>query len=490
MKQSRNGPAIGHWPVVLGLVSLASVAGLLLDHAVGPTSLAMVYVLAVVVAAYKLPWVPSAATAFGAVTAFNFFFVPPRWTLGVESREQLIALFTMLVVALVISRLAAALRLQTETAQLNERRARHLQELAMDLASVELPGDVVLSAQKALSSAFDGPSIVALTDERGELEAASAFRDAMQCCMRDAATLGPGTGRWPGLNAWYVPLGGKGAMSGAVCVQNVAASDTAGREHAQALCTLVSQALLRLKLMRSMQAARDDSQRHHLTSMFLAAISHDFRTPLAAVMGAATSLLLQRDKLGLPEQERLLRSIVGESEYLTAVTENTLQLVRLNNTGEIQRDWESMEEIVGAVLGRVRQRDPQRRISSTVPAGLPLLRADPVLLAQLLENLLNNALKYSAGGIDLAVKRDHQKMQVRIEDRGPGIAQGDELAIFEPFRRSDRSAQRGAGLGLAVCKAIATAHDGLLTARPRAGGGTSMTLSLPIAPAQPSPELP
>nr|MDQ6881441.1 ATP-binding protein [Pseudomonadota bacterium] len=212
--------------------------------------------------------------------------------------------------------------------------------------------------------------------------------------------------------------------------------------------------------------------------------------PLASIMGATTSLLLQRNKLTQQEQDRLLGSIVGESEYLTAVTENTLQLARLSDATQIHRDWESMEEIVGAVLRRVRQRDPERRIQSRVAPGLPLIRADPVLLAQLLENLLDNALKYSAEAIELEVKLDDDKLQVCIGDRGQGIAEADELTMFEPFRRSDRSGQRGVGLGLAVCRAIATAHDGVLTARLRPGGGTSMRLSLPVESAQPGPELP
>ncbi|MDQ6882594.1 MAG: DUF4118 domain-containing protein, partial [Pseudomonadota bacterium] len=263
-----DGRPLGQWSAVAALLSMATVAGFLLDHVVGQTSLAMLYVLAVVVAAYKLPWGPSAVTAFGAVIALNFFFVPPRFTFEVESREQLIALFTMLVVALVISRLAAALRHQTETARLNERRARQLQELATDLASAVMPSDVVRSAQKALDRAFDWHCVVAITDDRGELAAPAALRDGMLCCMRDAATLGPGTGRWPGLNAWYLPLGDKLAMSGAVCVPNVSASDTRGRHHAEALCMLASQAVLRLKLTRTMQSAREDAQRLHLKSIF------------------------------------------------------------------------------------------------------------------------------------------------------------------------------------------------------------------------------
>jgi two-component system sensor histidine kinase KdpD len=482
-------PPLKHWLWVLALLAVATAAGFALEPYVSLTSQAMLYVLAVVVASYTLPWVPSVVCAFAAVSFFNFFFVPPRWTFEVENREHLIALFTMLALALVISRLGTALRRETEVAHLNETRARQLQLLASALAACTEPQDVLSLGLRALVRAFRGPCVAAGVRADGEPdlmpEQVPTFRDGMLACMREAATLGPGTGRWPGLDAWYLPLGEKGRMNGAACIQNISASDNSGREHAQALCTLIAQALWRLKLTASVRAAQEESQRHNLQSTFLAAISHDLRTPLAAIVGAASSLQTQRDKLSAAEQNRLLNSIVSEATYLSRVADNTLQLVRLDNAGELHLDWESMEEIVGAVLGRVRQRDVARRIRSKVPAGLPLIKADPVLLAQLLENLLDNALKYSTDVIELVVSGDRHEMHVAVQDRGPGIPAGEEAAIFEPYRRNDRSGQRGAGLGLAVCRAIASAHGGSLTIGPRAGGGSVFVLNLPVATAQP-----
>lgn len=311
----------------------------------------------------------------------------------------------------------------------------------------------------------------------------------MRHCMQEAAVLGPGTGRWPGLNAWYLPLGDKEQMNGAVCIQNVQASDVQGREHAQALCALLAQALLRLRLSASMLAAQTESQRQHIQSTFLAAISHDFRTPLAAVVGAASALQTQGEKLDPVEKQRLLGSILSEANYLSVVTENTLQLVRLTNAPlDIQHGWESMEEIVGAVLARVRQRDPARRIKSRVPSGLPLIRGDPVLLAQLIGNLLDNALKYSSDTIELEVMHTKEAMQVCVKDRGPGIPESERAAIFEPYSRNDQSGQRGVGLGLAVCRAIAKAHGGSLVLHPRNRGGCSFVLSLSVDPDQPLQE--
>jgi len=486
-------PPARSWVVVALLLTAATACGFLLDRYVSLTSQAMIYVLAVVIAAYKLDWIESAVCAVAAVTALNFFFVPPRWTFEVENQEHFIALGTMLVLALVISHLAKGVRRETELARLNERRARQLQALATELSSVPSPADIVALGHKALDAAFVGPCALALTHDGRELDLAegidTAVRDGMRCCMAEAAVLGPGTGRWPGLLAWYLPLGERGHVTGAACVRPALASDESGREHAQALCALLAQALWRLRLTSSMLAAQSEAQRQQLQSTFLAAISHDLRTPLAAIVGAASSLQTQRDKLSAPEQERLLGSIVSEASYLSTVTENTLQLVRLTSSAqELKRDWESMEEIVGAVLARVRQRDPERRIKSKVPEDLPLVKADPVLLAQLISNLLDNALQYSEGAIDLTVSVEAQELLVSVKDRGPGIAEAEQKVIFEAYTRGDQSGPRGAGLGLALCQAIAVAHGGRLTLRPRAGGGSSFVLALPLDAQQPGKE--
>jgi two-component system sensor histidine kinase KdpD len=482
------------WVVVAFLLAAATAVCFFLDVYVSLTSKAMIYVLAVVIAAYKLDAMASAACAVAAVSALNFFFVSPRLTFAVDNQEHFIALGAMLVVALVISHLAKGLRRETELARLNERRARQLQKLATDLPSANSAAEVAALGRHALDESFVGPCLLALSQDGREPEPAadmdSAVRDGLRCCMAEAAVLGPGTGRWPGLLAWYLPLGEPGQMVGAAWVRPAVASDGSGREHAQALCALLAQALWRLRMTASMLAAQNEAQRQQLQSTFLAAISHDLRTPLAAIVGAASSLQTQRDKLSAPEQERLLGSIVSEASYLSTVTENTLQLVRLRESKqEIKRDWESMEEIVGSVLARVRQRDPTRRIKSQVPENLPLVKGDPVLLTQLISNLLDNALQYSDGAIDLTVGVKAQELLVSVKDRGPGITEAEQAVIFEAYRRGDQSGPRGAGLGLALCRTIAVAHGGHLTLRPRAGGGSNFVLALLVDAQQPGAAL-
>ncbi len=488
--QQADAHALRSWTAVAVLLGCATLVSLLLDPHVSLTSQAMIYVLAVVIGAYKLDWVHSAVCAVGAVTALNFFFVPPRLTFDVESEEHLLALFVMLVVALVISHLAAGLRRESRNAALNEQRARQLQALASDLAMVGTPEEVVALGQHALKVAFDGPNLLVLGDAQGQLSAATDLpddvRDGLRCCIAEGAVLGPGTGRWPGLNAWYLPLGDAGRVVGAARVLPADSGDTGGREHARALVSLLAQALWRIRLSNSMQAAQAEAQRQQVQSTFLAAVSHDLRTPLATIVGAASALRTQHEKLPPAEQHRLLESIASEAGYLSTVTENTLQLVRLTSLQETpKRDWESIEEIVGAVLARVRQRDSGRRIRSRVGAGLPLLKADPVLLAQMIENLLDNALKYSEGEIGLEVHTSGQRLFIDVKDRGAGIEPAQQDLIFEPYRRGDQSGQRGAGLGLALCRAIAQAHLGTLTHRRRRGGGTCFCVALPLDEPQP-----
>jgi len=492
-------PTLKNWALVALVLAAATTGGLLLDQQITMASQAMLYVLAVVVLSYTLGWRESVVSALVAVTALNFFFVPPRFTFEVESHEHLIALVSMLLVALAISHLSAGLRRETALARLNEQRARQLQELAAQLASAASIEEIAALGQAELDRAFAGPCLLGMLRADGGLTNAAVLEpsvlDGMTCCMREAATLGPGTGRWPGLNAWYLPLGDKARMHGAVRVEPAPALDTGGREHAEALCALLGQALWRLQLGTSMQAAQGEAQRQQVQSTFLAAISHDLRTPLAAVVGAASALQTQGDRLGADEQARLLASIVSEASYLSTVTENTLQLVQLANTAQPPaRQWESPEEIVGAVLARVRKRDPQRRISSTVQAGLPLVRADPVLLAQLLDNLLDNALKYSTGAIDLAVRTEGHTLQLSVKDQGPELPPDSYETIFAPYTRGDQSGPRGAGLGLALCRAIAEAHQGRLTVAPRRqdgdgageGPGNVFTLTLPLEAQQPA----
>lgn len=502
--------AILPWGKLSLLLTLATLLCYGLDPYVTLVSQAMIYVLAVAIAAYSFDQRQSVATALFAVFALNYFFIPPRGSVHVDSSENIIALLSLLMLALVINRLATHLRQETATAHKNEQRARQLQALAHQLSHAHTMQEIWAIAQTSFAEALTPTSADTNTptiaqqqphpalfyiDEGEQPQDANAaipasLRQGMQCCLKENRMIGAGTGYWDELDAWYIPVAEKSQQFGAICLQSVVADDDAGRNHARTLAHFIAQSCWRIYLTTSMNDAHQEIEHQQLQSLFLSAISHDLRTPLAVVVGAASALQTQYDKLDLAEKNRLLNNIVEEANYLTTVAENTLQLVRLSGTtAPIKRDWESIEEITGSVLTRVRQRDPQgkaRRIASRVASDLPLVRVDPVLIAQLLQNLLDNALKYSDGDILLTAglsTQDKHRLCISVKDRGPGIPQSEHHTIFQAYARHqahDQSSQRGAGLGLAVCSQIAQVHGGELRLLNRQGGGSHFMLTLPI----------
>jgi K+-sensing histidine kinase KdpD len=244
---------------------------------------------------------------------------------------------------------------------------------------------------------------------------------------------------------------------------------------------------------RQLAQAREQAQVQQLRNTLLASIAHDFRTPLATVLGAASSLHDQGERLSPEQRRELARRIMDEVAQLSRQAENTLQLARLATPGvglALRLDWQSVEELVGAVLRRVRLQHPQRQIQPHVAPNLPLLRCDALLLTQLLENLLDNALKYSpaAEPVILAAWREEKTVRLSVADRGPGVPHAWRERIFDAFQRGPKPASSGAGLGLALCQAIAHAHGGHLVHRARRSGGSRFDCDLPIHPQQPAPQ--
>jgi two-component system sensor histidine kinase KdpD len=317
--------------------------------------------------------------------------------------------------------------------------------------------------------------------------------------MRENQAFGPGTGRHEQQGAWYLPMRGRSGSLGAARLALPELPQDAHeaadlRAHAQALCDQMGQALQRAQAARATRQARDAAQATQLRNTLLAAISHDYRTPLATILGAASALQEQAEKLSIEQRRKLAASIVAEADQLSRLTDNALQLARLDNPGlALRTDWESAEEIVGAVLRRLRARDPQRRVRARVEPDLPLLRCDAVLLVQLLDNLVDNALKHSGdeAPVEILVRHLQGRVVLAVRDRGPGVGPALRERVFEVYQRGDDSLCRGAGVGLAVCRAIARAHGGELVYRPRGHGGASFECRLPVAeqpPAERTPE--
>jgi two-component system sensor histidine kinase KdpD len=499
-----------------------------LDGRVDLASQALLLVLAAALAAVGWPPWLSLLACPSAVLAFNFFFVPPRGSFSVHLRQHALLLATMLAVSVVVAVLVAQQRRLALRAQRLVRQSEQLRRLGETLREADEPRERVAMVQEALAEGCGHPVALLLPHEVGVDQAGPTLPDpspgadvlgeptadeltGLWLCSRQGQAMGPGTGRHEDQPAWYVPMRGRSGAygaallplsawpsqpSGALRVLSGAAPGLANagdlaRElaHAQALCDQAGVALERAAALRAATASREAAQAQALRNTLLAAISHDHRTPLATILGAAGSLHDQGDRLGPAQRQRLAATIVDEAAQLTRLTDNTLQLARLGAGAlAIRRDWESAEEIVGTVLRRTRQRDPGRRLRARVQPDLPLLQVDALLMVQLLDNLVDNALKHGgdAGPVEIVARRSGDEIVLAVRDRGSGVPLALRERIFETFQRGPSAALRGAGVGLAVCRAIAHAHGGELRLRARSHGGSSFEFVLPVQD-QPGP---
>ena len=487
------------WPWAwAGVVwALAWLLMLGLDRHIGLAQAAITLVLASALAAIWLPLVSSLLTTTAAVLAFDWFIVPPKHSFSVELSEDVLLVIEILILSWVVTALLARGRVLAARARRSARHADQMRRLGDALRDAEDPlrrGEALREAlgellgQPArllvLRDATAAPVDDAASTTLGEPDADELV--GLWHCVRLCRAFGPGTGHEPELPALYLPLRGSEAEAyGAALVPlglNVAISEEA-LVQAQALCDQLGQLLHRARTQRDAESASALAQAQAMRNALLAAISHDYRTPLAAILGAASSLKDQGAKLAPEQRERLAQSIMAETRQLSRLTDNTLQLVRLDAPGvKLKLDWESPDELAGAAIERARRHDPERRLKVWAEPGLPLVRCDAVLFSQMLENLIDNALKYSdaPAPVELHVRRHGEHIVFAVRDSGPGVQPAWREKIFDVFQRGDwrtgthnSAAQRGAGVGLAVCRAIAHAHGGELQLRQRSQGGSS-----------------
>ena len=499
---ARTGLARWRWAWASVIWAVAWAVMIDLERRVGLAQVAITLVLASALAALWLPLVPSLVTTAVAVLAFDWFFVAPRYALRVDRTEDALLLLEIVVLSWVVSGLLARGRVLASRARRSARHAEQMRVLGDALRDAEDPLQRAEALRTALKDLLgQEPKLLLRSSTVMECEASATVvvgapnaeeSAGMWHCVRLCKQFGPGTDSESELPALYLPLrGGEDEAFGAALIpvsqKQMAAPGVLTQ--AQALCDQMGQVLHRAETQREADAAHAHAQGQDVRNALLAAISHDYRTPLAAIMGAASSLRDVGNKLAPEQRERLAQSIVAETRQLSRLTDNTLQLVRLDAPGvKLHLDWESADELAGAAIGRARKHDADRRLKVWAEPGLPLVRCDAVLFSQMLENLVDNALKYSnaPAPVELIVRRQGTHIVFAVRDRGPGIEPAWREKIFDVFQRGDwrssstnSAAQRGAGIGLAVCRAIAREHGGELKLRQRGHGGASFECWLP-----------
>ncbi len=468
-------------------------------------NLVMVYLLGVVFVATRFGRGPSVLASILGVGLFDLLFVQPYLSFSVADSQYLLTLAGMLIVGLVISNLMANVRSQAKVASVRERRAAVLYAMSKDLASSQSEEEVVRIAVKHMYSEFGSLNVILFPDSTGRIvyptqkSLSESYRNAdlsvAQWVFEHNETAGQGTHTLPGAEAVYFPLHDGDYTLGVLAFLPINLRRIFLPEQQKLLETLIrqtGQALSRIRLAEQTKSAQMQFEAERLRNTLLSAISHDLRTPLATIVGSASTLLEEGGQLQTEDKKDLNRAILEEAMRMSNLINNILDMARLDaGIIKLNKQWHPVEEIIGTVLTGLRLRLLDRKIAVDIPPGIPLVFADAVLIEQVLINLLENALRYTPAGtnIDIRVHLLPTEMRLSVADHGPGLPPGRENQLFEKFYQvSTEGPQSGVGLGLAICRAIVEAHGGKISARSRMEGGAEFTFSLPFD-RLPPPEL-
>ena len=469
------------------------------------SNLVMVYLLGVMWAAVSCGRGPAVLASILSVATFDFFFVPPNLTFVVSDPQYLVTFVVMLVAAVLIGTLAARLQAQVRAARIDERRSRALVRLSGELVALQDLDGILDAALRHLEDVFESRAAVLLPDDAGRLAIAAGDplllgagaheRGVAQWAFDAGQPAGLGTATLPDSRALYLPLRGSATELGVLAivprdVRRLTAPETF--RLLQAFANHAALALERSKLAVDAERARLQGEAERMRSALLSSVSHDLRTPLAVITGVTSTLLEQDDDAPATERRELLRTAAEEAARLNRLVANLLSMTRLDSgTLEVKRSWHSLEDLVGAALRRVDPVAAGREVRIELPADLPLVPVDDVLIEQVLFNLVENALKHAASDdpITIRARARTSDVEVAVEDRGPGLPRGGGKPLFEKFHRGDASHRTGGvGLGLAICRGIVEAHGGTIHADDRVGGGARFAFTLPLGAGAPAIE--
>jgi two-component system sensor histidine kinase KdpD len=533
----------GELAATAGVVAACAVLGLAFYHPPDLSDEALLLLAGVVVSALWFGRLAAIVASVLAVLAFNYFFTEPRFTFTINDTGYLITFAVMLAVGVIVGTLAARAREQRLRAWSRERATAAQHALSREIAAARdartvaaivarhthdlLDADAVLCTPTtipggAASAKPVGLGVVAAAGRSGpdwysgQDEDAARERGVAQWAFDHGSPAGRGTSTLPSAQGRYLPLVGSRGRVGvlgvrASAVANAITLDAAQLATLDSIASHAASALERVMLAEAEHSARIHAERERLRSALLSSVSHDLRTPLASITGAASTLQQADDahpaqgphhtSIDQPTRAALLRTIVDESSRLNDIIANLVFATRLESGSvDLRREWTTVEEIVGAGLARHRDALAARPFRVNVPGDLPMLRVDNAMLPQVVHNLIENALRYTTLGTAIGVSAwtSETSVVVKVWDEGSGLADDEASKVFERFYRGRASkgaahassaTSTGMGLGLTICDGIIRAHGGRIWAEPntpRPPHGVAFLFSIPIDHPQPT----
>ncbi|PZQ96927.1 MAG: two-component sensor histidine kinase [Cereibacter sphaeroides] len=484
--------------LAIAYVAAAVGIGMTLYHVLGVRNLSLVFLMAVLTSAATAGLLPALFASVLGALAYNYFFLPPLYTLEIRDPESVVAFVAFLAAAALTSNLTARVHRQAKVARTRARTTESLYMFSKRLSAAATLDDVLWVTVNQMARML-GVNTVLLLPEGKTVAVRAGFPPddtladydiaAAQWAFEHSHPAGRGADTLPRAKRLYLPLRSGRATIGVVGLDSDRSGVLLTPDQQRLFDALADQAALaieRIQLVDDLDGARLAAEADKLRSALLTSISHDLRTPLAGIMGAAGTL---RDYFAeLPKEGRddLLATVVEESERLNRFIANLLDMTRIE-TGAMSPNLSPiyLDEVVGAALRRAQKILAGHETLVTMPEGLPMLRLDPVLFEQVLFNILDNAAKYAPAGtrIEIEARQDGGSVHLQLRDEGPGIPEADLERVFDIFYRARKGDQvkAGTGLGLAICRGFVEAMGGTIRAANRTDrGGAVFSIRLPI----------
>lgn len=483
-------------PIVAGLGTLAFLP---LRNWLDPISFVLVYMIGIVSVALRYGRGPSILATLLSALCLNFFFFTPYYSFKIAEEQHIITFFVIMVTGVIIGTQSARLRAQIILARKREKFTSALFAMSRELSANR--GKITLAQVTArhIAEVLDSDVFLWLPDPKGELHTVVAETEAdksldpvreesvARWAFNHKQNAGLGTDTLPSAQALYVPLAGSSGVVGVIgAIPRDEEVESFGSDQIDLLETFASisaSALERASSAELVEQTLVEAESEKLRNILLSSVSHDLRTPLAAITGAASTLLIEGERISEEYKKELLRSVHEEGARLARMVTNLLDVSSLESGSvKLNKELYFIEELIGSALMRVESRLAKHKVVTEVEHGLPLIRMDGLLIEQVLINLFENAAEYTPPGSTITIRAKTVKpdIHIMVSDNGPGIRAGDEEKIFDKFYASERDGSRTGGLGLAICRGIISAHGGKIWAQNKQEGGAQFTFTLPI----------
>jgi two-component system sensor histidine kinase KdpD len=490
-----TGLALREYAGAVLLLSIAALACLGFRSRLNPTDIAMVLLLADVIVASRFRRGPALVVAGLSIAVFDFAFIPPYYTFAVHEASYVITFGVMLVVAVIMTRVMGRVREQAREARQREQRTALLYRLSQQLGSASGADGVLAVVVRSLGEVMGAQPVVILSPGQTPVEKwpsqepfqSLEVRVAASWVLESGQAAGRGTRHCTEAEALILPLRTPVRMMGVVALPIRSSESLPEQAQVQTLQALADEGALALErtfLAQEHETVRAEVEAERLRTSLLSSLSHDLRSPLGSIEGAASMLV--GDGVFSPEVRRdLAASILHESRRMTRLIANLLDMIRVE-TGAlaVRKEWQPLEEVLGVALIRLEDKLRSHPVHLEIPDELPLVPVDELLLEQVFINLLENAAKHTPPGTPVSITAwtEQDAVVVEVADRGPGISASEEETVFRKFYRgTGQEKGDGAGLGLTICRGIVTAHGGTIWAEAAPAGGVRFRFTLPLS---------